>query len=460
MSIKSEDSPGKRFSNHSTLYRLIFFVAEYYMYTAIGRGMNYLTSVLLLLLLDLTVIEDDSFRLTKSVKKSHKRYRKHQPSVGDEVSSSTGNSRSRTSGESREEKRERTTGGNRGAEDSRIREEKRRRQGGDERSSRDKGRDIRTREKYDRERIKKREERFYGEPRTSRSPIPRPRYDYHYDRSSGYKSREGRSPDRSNMDTRKRSKGKIEYHQDRKRDSSTSDSEEDSRRKKKKQDNNSESIYVRSLIQDLDSHSSSSITSDSEGTPLGDEGPSRTPRSPDRPGDSDNSQPKIKSWKDIANESSESENDLVDSDNKKMSDSDTKFSQLSENFLKYSEAVSSSEIDEPDTNKTQPTDSAPSEQPMQDESSDEVSKDNKEEKMEEEIEEEEVELPPYLPALMGCRSVECFEWLNKIEEGTYGVVFRAKEKKTGLKYIHIYMYTYMSLFEKANESLFKMSFQN
>lgn len=39
-------------------------------------------------------------------------------------------------------------------------------------------------------------------------------------------------------------------------------------------------------------------------------------------------------------------------------------------------------------------------------------------------------LPFYFPALMGCRSVENFEQLNRIEEGTYGVVFRAKDKKT------------------------------
>eukprot|EP00117_Sycon_ciliatum_P038897 scpid46869/ scgid28828/ Cyclin-dependent kinase 11B; Cell division cycle 2-like protein kinase 1; Cell division protein kinase 11B; Galactosyltransferase-associated protein kinase p58/GTA; PITSLRE serine/threonine-protein kinase CDC2L1; p58 CLK-1 len=37
----------------------------------------------------------------------------------------------------------------------------------------------------------------------------------------------------------------------------------------------------------------------------------------------------------------------------------------------------------------------------------------------------------YLPALEGCRNVDEFEYLNRIEEGTYGVVFRGKEKKTG-----------------------------
>lgn len=30
----------------------------------------------------------------------------------------------------------------------------------------------------------------------------------------------------------------------------------------------------------------------------------------------------------------------------------------------------------------------------------------------------------------GCRSVEEFQCLNRIEEGTYGVVYRAKDKKT------------------------------
>ena len=50
---------------------------------------------------------------------------------------------------------------------------------------------------------------------------------------------------------------------------------------------------------------------------------------------------------------------------------------------------------------------------------------------EEEEEDEMSKLPPYLPALMGCRNVEEYEWLNRIEEGTYGVVYRAKNKRTG-----------------------------
>jgi cell division cycle 2-like protein len=41
--------------------------------------------------------------------------------------------------------------------------------------------------------------------------------------------------------------------------------------------------------------------------------------------------------------------------------------------------------------------------------------------------------PPHrvVNMLQGCRSVDEFERLNKINEGTYGVVFRAKDKKTG-----------------------------
>lgn len=42
-------------------------------------------------------------------------------------------------------------------------------------------------------------------------------------------------------------------------------------------------------------------------------------------------------------------------------------------------------------------------------------------------------LPPQrsVNMLQGCRSVDEFERLNKIDEGTYGVVYRAKDKKTG-----------------------------
>ncbi|XP_030387914.1 serine/threonine-protein kinase PITSLRE isoform X2 [Scaptodrosophila lebanonensis] len=41
-----------------------------------------------------------------------------------------------------------------------------------------------------------------------------------------------------------------------------------------------------------------------------------------------------------------------------------------------------------------------------------------------------VPLPNYFPGVQGCRSVEEFQCLNRIEEGTYGVVYRAKDKRT------------------------------
>eukprot|EP00794_Sanderia_malayensis_P020551 gene20551-22573_t len=42
----------------------------------------------------------------------------------------------------------------------------------------------------------------------------------------------------------------------------------------------------------------------------------------------------------------------------------------------------------------------------------------------------ELKKPTYYPAIMGCRDVKEFHWLNKIEEGTYGVVYRARDHRT------------------------------
>ena len=56
----------------------------------------------------------------------------------------------------------------------------------------------------------------------------------------------------------------------------------------------------------------------------------------------------------------------------------------------------------------------------------------KEAREEENVRTPSPELPPYTPATMGCRNVENYEWLNRIEEGTYGVVYRARDKKTGM----------------------------
>ena len=43
---------------------------------------------------------------------------------------------------------------------------------------------------------------------------------------------------------------------------------------------------------------------------------------------------------------------------------------------------------------------------------------------------EEDDLPPYLPAIQGCRSVEEYKCLNRIEEGTFGIVYRAQDIRT------------------------------
>jgi cell division cycle 2-like protein len=40
-------------------------------------------------------------------------------------------------------------------------------------------------------------------------------------------------------------------------------------------------------------------------------------------------------------------------------------------------------------------------------------------------------VPKVYPYLRGCRHVDCFEKLNHIEEGSYGIVFRARDKESG-----------------------------
>jgi len=40
------------------------------------------------------------------------------------------------------------------------------------------------------------------------------------------------------------------------------------------------------------------------------------------------------------------------------------------------------------------------------------------------------DIPTYYCAIQGSRTIDDFEFLNKIEEGTYGIVYRAKDKRT------------------------------
>lgn len=61
---------------------------------------------------------------------------------------------------------------------------------------------------------------------------------------------------------------------------------------------------------------------------------------------------------------------------------------------------------------------------------DEEMGEEQEEEKEKEIVKLDEHLPPYYPAIQGCRSVEEFQCLNRIEEGTYGVVYRARDKRT------------------------------
>lgn len=66
----------------------------------------------------------------------------------------------------------------------------------------------------------------------------------------------------------------------------------------------------------------------------------------------------------------------------------------------------------------------------EDRKSEEKDMDNPEHQKERKPKELDEDLPPYYPAISGCRSVEEFQCLNRIEEGTYGVVYRARDKRT------------------------------
>jgi len=52
-------------------------------------------------------------------------------------------------------------------------------------------------------------------------------------------------------------------------------------------------------------------------------------------------------------------------------------------------------------------------------------------KPEDVVEEILTKIRPRVPALEGCRSISCFECLRKIDEGSYGVVFKAQDNQTG-----------------------------
>nr|XP_016933789.1 serine/threonine-protein kinase PITSLRE isoform X1 [Drosophila suzukii]XP_016933790.1 serine/threonine-protein kinase PITSLRE isoform X1 [Drosophila suzukii] len=71
-------------------------------------------------------------------------------------------------------------------------------------------------------------------------------------------------------------------------------------------------------------------------------------------------------------------------------------------------------------------------QQQSEEKPDEKLKEKAQKSLEEQVpcDDKGVPLPNYYPGVQGCRSVEEFQCLNRIEEGTYGVVYRAKDKRT------------------------------
>ncbi len=52
------------------------------------------------------------------------------------------------------------------------------------------------------------------------------------------------------------------------------------------------------------------------------------------------------------------------------------------------------------------------------------------------------EISTYYCAIQGSRTVDDFELLNKIEEGTYGVVYRARDKRTSILAVYFLISSY------------------
>ena len=121
---------------------------------------------------------------------------------------------------------------------------------------------------------------------------------------------------------------------------------------------------------------------------------------------------------------------LIEVQEVEMSEEELKDTE-SENESEKSEAESenqseASEHDE-EENETEDVDHSKKDDSQND---DKNNANNEKEGLEVEKEEQEEELPPYYPAIQGCRSVEEFQCINRIEEGTYGVVYRARDKRT------------------------------
>ena len=205
------------------------------------------------------------------------------------------------------------------------------------------------------------------------------------------------------------------------RDPVSSDSDTELSAKTKKSSNDRD---INILINDLKKSSTSSSDSESEGeikdvTPVSSKSETTT-------GGDEKSEVKIKrTWKDVSSESESEEynNDQYDNDE----DIPPAESIMEEEPVQPSIEPETSSHDNEVIKEPSPSTSLPME----------TVEENKEshispiETKPDTPESPEDELPLYLPALMGCRSVESYEWLNRIEEGTYGVVFRAKDKRTG-----------------------------
>ncbi|XP_030758979.1 serine/threonine-protein kinase PITSLRE isoform X2 [Sitophilus oryzae] len=132
------------------------------------------------------------------------------------------------------------------------------------------------------------------------------------------------------------------------------------------------------------------------------------------------------------------------SHSKSRSRSPSKSSSGEESAYSENRSRTKSRSRSPSSQRSQSSDRSKSRSPSEHREVEEEMLENKEDKEEKKVENKNEkdekaavtvnkineDLPPYFPAVQGCRSVEEFKCLNKIEEGTYGVVYRAKDKRT------------------------------
>ena len=371
-------------------------------------------------------VETESFPLSKGASTSRKKYRDRSPMSRREKEreSRSRSSRERLSGETRKSKEDR----------------------GDRRSRRD--------------------EREIDAERSSRDRSPLRSREHHRHHHSDRDLRRHRKEDTDSSRSSRRHRS-PHHHHERRRDDRHTDRvvKEDDRRDHKRSHNLSSERYVTRKVSNSSDDSDSDVPLKSSVGQVYQDGKGIDSLLRDLPSgssgilttsDSDSESEKNKRDSQASSSSRQNQSQQTNSDSARSSvheEGELKeevSATLAEEVLRRGRWYSGYDEDDLDTSKSKSPgeaeredrpsvfhDSEDEQSEMEDQEDEEVPQEVVQEQAEEEEEVKEPErtpspeLPVYYPATMGCRNVENYEWLNRIEEGTYGVVYRAKDKRTG-----------------------------